>query len=71
MDKEEISHSPYILLEEQHIRMEALRAASQIAEAKIAAGEGFVTIDGHTVREQTWMMTLADILARWIETGER
>lgn len=52
-------------------RIEALRAASRIAEAKIAAGDGFLTIDGKNTREQTWMLTLADIIARWLETGER
>ncbi len=77
MEKEKISHSPYILLEEQHIRIEALRAVATITAGSLSRKLSifrrikFIDDSGEEQILSDWIIDFADELTSWIKEGKK
>lgn len=56
-------HSPYVVLEDQQLRIEALRAASRIVAGEKSNAQG----GGRTPAD---IIGLAEQFAKWLEDGE-
>lgn len=53
----------------EHRRNEAVRAATEVTTAKIAAGDGFQW-DGNNVTPHKYMLNICPLIERYLETGD-